>query len=110
METPYTYLFIRRDLSGPQQIVQAAHAALQAGNRFGPHSHLVLIDITSEDDLYKAADHLEQHDIQFEMFHEPDYDTGHTAICTQPLAGELRRPLRRYKLMKEHAPRAASVV
>lgn len=110
MNTPYTYLFIRRDLSGPQQIVQAAHAAHQAGERFGSHSHMVLIDISCEEDLYKAADHLEQHGIQFEMFHEPDYDTGHTAICTQPLTGDARRPLRRYKLMKEDVPQAASVV
>jgi hypothetical protein len=110
MNTPYTYLFIRRDLTGPQQIVQASHAALEAGHRFGPHSHLVLIDITNEDDLYKAADHLEQNDIEYQMFHEPDNDTGHTAICTQPLIGDKRRPLRRYKLMKEDAPAAVSVV
>lgn len=102
MDTPYTYLFIRRDLSKPQQIVQASHAALQAGNRFGAHSHLVLIAVESEDELTKAADHLEQHDIEFEMFHEPDFDTGHTAICTRPLAGAERRPLRRFQLMKEH--------
>ena len=100
METPYTYLFIRKDLSNPQQIVQASHAALQAGNRFGEHSHLVLIGVESEDQLYKAADHLEQHQIEFEMFHEPDFDTGHTAICTRPLAGSERRPLRRFQLMK----------
>jgi hypothetical protein len=100
MDTPYTYLFIRKDLTSPQQIVQASHAALQAGNRFGPHSHLVLIGVNCEEELYKAAGHLEQHEIEFEMFHEPDDNTGHTAICTRPLAGSERRPLRRFQLMK----------
>ena len=101
METPYTYLFIRRDLSGPQQIVQSAHAALNAGKRFGSHSHLVLIDTSSEQELFRTASHLNDHEIEFEMFHEPDHDTGYTAICTQPLTGDQRKPLRRFKLMQE---------
>lgn len=100
MDTPYTYLFIRTDLTHPQQIVQASHAALNAGSRFGPHSHLVLIGVRNEQELYKAADHLEQHEIDFEMFHEPDYNTGHTAICTRPLVGTQRKPLKRFQLMK----------
>jgi len=47
-ETPYTYLFIRTDLSIPQQIVQTAHAACEAGYRYGEHSHMVLFAVPSE--------------------------------------------------------------
>lgn len=98
METPYTYLFIRKDLTIPQQIVQSAHAAACAGYAFGEHSHLICFGIDSQDDLIKAAQHLERHGIRFEMFFEPDYQTGHTAICTEPLQGERRKPMKRFTL------------
>jgi hypothetical protein len=42
-------MFIRTDLSLAQQIVQASHAALEAGNRFGPHSHLILFGVENQD-------------------------------------------------------------
>jgi hypothetical protein len=98
--TPYTYLFIRLDLEPARQIVQAAHAALEAGHAFGEHSHLVLIGANSEQQLLNIAEHLTTHQIEFQMFHEPDYNTGHTAICTRPLTGDERKPLRKFSLMK----------
>ena len=99
-DTPYTYLFIRTYLSAPQQIVQASHAALEAGNRFGSHSHLVLIGMDNEETLLKAASHLDELGIELEKFYEPDYNTGWTALCTQPLRGDVRKPLRKYQLMR----------
>jgi hypothetical protein len=98
--TPYTYLFIRTDLPPAQQIVQASHAALEAGNRFGPHSHLVLIATDSEDHLLKAAAHLGEQGIELETFFEPDENAGYTAFCTQPLHGEQRKPLRKFQLYR----------
>lgn len=98
MNTPYTYMFIRTDLTVPQQIVQASHAALQAGAKFGLHSHLVLIGVKDQDRLHHVAKMLDERDILFEMFHEPDNNAGYTALCTQPLTGEARRPLRQFQL------------
>lgn len=98
--TPYSYLFIRTDLSYPQQIVQASHAALEAGNRFGPHSHLVLIGLKDETALVKAAAQLDENGIEHEMFFEPDNQAGYTALCTRPLQGEERKPLKRFPLLK----------
>ena len=98
--TPYTYLFIRKDLSIPQQIVQASHAAHNAGFRFGDHSHMVCFEIDGEDKLLTAAMHLETNGIAFHMFHEPDIGE-HTAICTMPLCGQQRRPLKRFKLYQQ---------
>lgn len=103
MDTQYTYLFIRKDLTGPQQIVQAAHAALEAGHRFGEHSHLICFGAQDEEDLLKQARYLDQQGIKFQMFHEPDNDTGFTAICTEPLQGDQRRPMRRFSLLREAA-------
>ncbi len=98
--TPYSYLFIRTDLSHPQQIVQASHAALEAGNRFGPHSHLVLIGLKDEQALLQAAAQLDDHGIDHEKFFEPDNQAGYTALCTRPLQGEERKPLKRFRLLK----------
>lgn len=101
MSTPYTYLFIRKDLSGPQRIVQTAHAAHEAGERFGAHSHMALMGINDQKELLKTAEHLDRCGIRYQMFFEPDNDTGYTAIVTEPLIGERRKPMRRYSLLKE---------
>lgn len=100
MEPTYTYLFIRKDLTASQKIVQASHAAHNAGQRFGDHSHMVLFGINDELEMKKAALFLESKGIQFELFYEPDFDTGYTSICTQPLRGEERKPLRRFTLLQ----------
>ena len=102
-ETSYTYLFIRKDLSLPQLIVQTSHAALEAGFRFDRPSstpHIVLIGVDSQDHLKATADYLGMHGIEFEMFYEPDYDTGYTSIATKPLMGTERKPLSKFKLFK----------
>lgn len=100
MENMYTYLFTRQDLSLPAQIVQTAHAAHKAGERFGTHSHMVLSGAKSEAQLWKIAQYLESKGIMYEMFFEPDNNTGHTAICTEPLIGERRNHLKRFSLLK----------
>lgn len=102
MDTPYTYLFIRTDLTLPQQIVQSSHAALEAGHAFGEHSHLICFGVDSEQALQKAAMYLEDNGIEHRMFYEPDV-SGYTSICTKPLCGDQRRPMRRFKLLKESA-------
>jgi hypothetical protein len=96
--TQYTYLFIRGDLTPAQQIVQAAHAAHEAGERFGEHSHLICLRSSSQAELEKQALFLERSNIQYQMFFEPDNNLGYTAICTQPLIGDQRKPLERFSL------------
>jgi hypothetical protein len=103
MEHPYMYIFVRQDLTLPQQIVQASHAAHEAGHDFGKadgSTHIVLIGIPSQAKLLATADHLDSHKIPYKMFFEPDYDTGYTAIATQPLFGDQRTPLRKFRLME----------
>ena len=103
MEHPYMYIFIREDLSKPQQIVQASHAAHEAGHDFGKadgSTHIVLIGLPSQSKLLQTAEHLSTHDIPFKMFYEPDDDAGYTAIATQPLCGDQRKPLRKFRLLE----------
>jgi hypothetical protein len=97
------YIFVREDLPHTYQIVQAAHATHHAGIRFGKTdlpTHFVLIGVKNQEAMLAAARFLEFHQIEFEMFHETDNDTGYTAIATKPLVGEERKPMKRFQLMK----------
>jgi hypothetical protein len=83
-----------------QIAVQAIHAAVEAARQFlpadSPHPHLVLCGVASEDRLLAAADALFRHGIRFALFREPDRADEATALATEPLAGERRRPLERF--------------
>lgn len=90
---PYTYVFIRRDMKMVYYIIQAAHAAQEAGIKFGAHKsglpiHHGLFEAKDEKDLFKIAKYLDAHKIPYVMFHEPDFDTGYTAIATAPVTGK----------------------
>jgi hypothetical protein len=98
MERQYMYVFVREDLSPPQQIVQAAHASALIGEQYHANTNIVLFGSSSEDELKHHAQYLESHDIEFEMFYEPDI-SQYTAIATQPLVGVSRKPLRKFKLL-----------
>lgn len=101
MNTPYTYIFVRKDLSPAQQIVQASHAALEAGFRFNQPdtpTHIVLIGINDQAGIMSTADFLTDKGIDYELFFEPDHDIGYTSIATKPLVSEQRKPLRRFSL------------
>ena len=104
MENPYTYIFVRTDISYEQQVVQAAHAALEAGFEFDKPSvtsSIVLIPAKDMGELHMIAARLEENQIQFKMFHEPDFGMGDSAIATQPItSAEQRRVMRKYKLYK----------
>lgn len=100
--TPYTYVILRTDIPQVQQIVQASHAALEAGFRFKQPdsvSHLILLSVKSEDKLKETAHNLCELDIDFHMFYEPDV-SQFTAICTRPLFGSECDIFKRYKLFK----------
>ena len=89
---PYTYVFIRNDLSYAQQIVQASHATLEAGFKFEQPeeiSSIVLFPLNNEKDLFDKARYLREHGIEHEMFYEPDINQ-YTAIATRAMFGEER--------------------
>jgi hypothetical protein len=63
-------------------------------------AHMVLCAIDGEEELEKVGLYLEQHKVQYHAFYEPDYDTGFTAICTEPIYGEQRKLFKKFKLLK----------
>lgn len=52
---------MRRDLSGPQRVVQAGHALIEAQRNFpyeGEHPYLIMIGVKTEKKLLEALDFL----------------------------------------------------
>lgn len=101
MSDKYIYLFIREDLSKPQQIIQTAHAV--DGMNFWAEkeekiSNMVLFSLKNEEDLIKTSNKLMDEGISHELFYEPDI-SAYTAIATQPLVGNERKPMKRFRLM-----------
>lgn len=99
METPYMYMFVREDLSHPQQIVQTAHAVDELNKKYPhePGNHMVLCGAKSEEDLLEISMHLCFAGINHEMFMESDINQ-YTAIATTPLRGKERNALKHFKL------------
>jgi hypothetical protein len=93
------YLFVRSDLSAPQQIVQTAHAVDEIGMRYKSDgtNYMVLCGATNEEHLLTIAECLDKNEIDYEMFFEPDIG-AHTAIATRPLRGTERAPLKKFRL------------
>ena len=100
----YVYCFIRQDLPIEQQIVQAAHSALEAGRDLGKpdsESILILLGIRDQDSLLQVAERLKFNDIKYSLFYEPDDDCGYTSLTTEPLFDRSkRRVLSKYSLYK----------
>lgn len=105
-QTPYTYCFVRKDIPVAYQIVQACHACLERGltleqdKKPKETSFLILFEVKDEKALLKVAQYLDENSVSYEKFFEPDYDTGYTALATEPVYGEGRNLFKRFKLWK----------
>ena len=100
-EKRHFYIAVRSDLTLPQQMCQAVHAAHEAGIRWGDPksvSSVVVIMVANEEQLKKMQDGLEHRRIQSCLFHEPDLGGQATALGTEPLDQRSRKILSGYPL------------
>lgn len=98
-------MFVRADLSHPQQAVQACHAVIEASTAFdfgslSSHPHLVILSVPDQASLEAVKLGLERQSIAFREFIEPDLDFQVTAVCTTAVHGELRKTFRKFTLLK----------
>lgn len=103
MATNYTYCFLRKDLPGVVRAIQLGHACMELGKMLDseePIANLILFEVQNEQELVRASSWLEDVGVKFHMFHEPDYDTGYTAIACEPLSGDQRVPFSGFKLFE----------
>lgn len=100
----YTYVILRKDLTPIQRVVQASHAALEAGFKFEKPpttSYLIVLVVDSENDLKIAQTYLRSHGIDSTLFYEPDFGPlGYTALATETITGSKRKHLSKYKMLE----------
>ena len=98
------YVLVRTDLSLEQQLVQSSHAVLEAGRSlYGPEhgiASVIVLAVADQAALYRAHEELLRRGVECELFFEPDFDMGHSALATQPLRDTQRRLLRKWPLWR----------
>jgi hypothetical protein len=96
-------VLVRTDLPATQIVVQAIHAAIEAFSAIltpdSEHPHLVVCAVSSEERLLAAADFLFRHEIRHAVFREPDRANEATALATEPLSGDRRRLMERFRCL-----------
>lgn len=105
------YIIVRTDMTVAQQLVQAAHAALECGLYLATKpeqpDNIVLCGVASEQELHDTAMLLDGVGIAHRLISEPDMPPGRfgdqiTAIATEPINKRDRRrrefPLQRLRL------------
>lgn len=94
-------MLVRTDIPLADQLVQVGHVCLESGNRFEQPtnpSHLVLLSVSSEQQLYDAVAKIELAGIRYEIFYEPDDDMRYTAACTEPISSKHRHIFRKFSI------------
>lgn len=91
---PYTYVLVRQDIPLEQQMVQACHAALEAGFAFempAQTSSLIVCTVPDEPALLTARERLQRYGIRSQLFFEPSWDMGYSALASEPLVQRKQR-------------------
>lgn len=86
------YVITRRDLSPGQQMLQAAHAAIEfqhaypeiAKNWNTNSKYLIFLSVENEDALIHYLEKIKKTNLKYSIFTEPDINDQLTAIALQP--------------------------
>lgn len=96
------YVLVRKDISQAQQMVQAVHAAAEAARQhYRPEQGIasaIVLEVADQAALHRAREQLARKGIQTELFFEPDFGIGDSALATEPLPDEQRKHLRGWPL------------
>lgn len=98
----YVYIGIRRDLSGPQQVVQAVHAAMEATYlcEWEEHPSVIVLGFKSEKALENFKDYVHNKPFHYEEFREPDRNNELTSVAVFPVGEDEKILFKRYQLLK----------
>lgn len=94
-------MLVCKDLPASQQVVQAVHAAHEAGIRFGDLSQIssvVVCSVPNEQALLCSKEELDVHGVKSYIFHEDDFGNRATALATEPIFGSKRKVLKKHPL------------
>jgi hypothetical protein len=99
----HVYVFVRRNLSVQQQLVQASHAFWESGRHLHEnhldHPHLVVLGVSDETELLTVSQYLNNIGIKHSLFRESYFDNEATALATQPIFEDQRPLFSHFKLL-----------
>ena len=102
---------VRKDLTHPQQVVQACHAVIEAVQSTPPdsdeHPNVIVCAMRDERDLLRLAGRLARAGIAFRVFNEPDMGGQATALATETVRGAGRRAFRHLRLLTADSDNAS---
>jgi len=98
----HVYIIVRKDIKKEFQLVQACHAALEAGFAFSvsEKQHLVVLEVANEWELDEVSECLNNENIKFKKFYESWGKIGNTALATEPIEKQSEGILRSLPLYK----------
>jgi hypothetical protein len=97
------YVLVRKDLPLQHQLVQAAHAGIQAAHAFptdNPSPNLVVLEVDDGSALARAVNQAREADVPITVFFETDDEMGFTAAATAPLERARSKVFRDYRLWR----------
>lgn len=106
MTKRYLYTFTRQDIFKEYQLVQTAHVAYKLGCRMGrdadpDNTYFTCVGVRNLEALNAVAKILDQFNIYYERFIEPDLNNGEmTAIAVYPVDEDKRDILLAFNLLK----------
>lgn len=100
----YMYVAVRRDLSHSQQVVQAAHAAIEASKRYHLSSHyhpsVIILGVKSETTLDNFRNYVHDMGFHYETFREPDRNNESTAVAVFPVSQDQKAMFKKFQLLR----------
>lgn len=100
---PFVYVIVCSDLEPRQIVVQACHAALEAGIHLPQckdfPSGLIMLQVKDEKALLAAHEHLRECSVEDQLFWEGPMQR-YTALATKAIPSEHRHLLRQFKLLR----------
>lgn len=98
------YILVRTDIELHHQMVQAAHAAAEAGRRHYRAHHgiasAILLAVPDKAALLQARERLAKKGIATELFFEQDFGIHESALGTEPLTNAQRKHLMGFPLWR----------
>lgn len=103
---PFVYIFVRKDLPSVVKLIQVAHATYKLGWKLGEcdfgdiEHHFCVFEVKNMEELLDVKAYVFKKDLECEMFFEPDFDLGYTALAVEPLCDYKRDLFKGFKLLK----------
>lgn len=107
------YVLVRQDMPLHHQVVQAVHAAAEASRQHYRDEHgiasAIVLTVKDLAGLHDARAKLTNKGVSTELFYEPDFGIGDSALATEPLTDSQRKLLRNWPLWRAPEVPAQSV-